>query len=339
MRMLSIMLQEFNIHGIGSRLSQAPREVVAAICHVLPLRRLRVLAHARLRAERAQLPVVSEYLQVDVTNGELLACVNLNIIVVLFSLSPMSQSLLELVLAAQAAIDSTNSLPMAAKDSSEGEEDTLWTGESDTADPDYNWECLSGLVLSDEGWVTWTGTVQQMNIPQMASLATADRRTTQPYNESNAAFPPELLPGCKVSKAASTAGSSASGELPPPSGGGSNYSSLSGTLAKKREAKAAEESKLTGRLGTCIDIVEWEGNPGGGRVIKWDDDGTEETVCYGAGKRYDVTHLKFKAGKVAGIHPPPYHHSSILANNYFGQDCSFGVVSIVMKLFIDNSLC
>jgi hypothetical protein len=306
-RMVSMVLQEFTVASPGSRFAHAPSDLLPRLASIVPVGKVNALVYSRLLAERAALPVVSE----------------------------MLQALLELLLAASQIPNALSTPSQGVQSELTKRNEYLW-GEIDEQDPGYDWESISGRLMSENGWITWTGSVKQLavdHIPHFEKRTAPDRQ----YE------PPELMPGCKVSMALS---SSSTGDSDPeviqPAAPRPARRSTSAGSTDSSPAPAGNNSKLSPneRVGTVLKIVNWDIDdpvPGMARLIRWDDDGTEQTVRWGADNAYDVTHLKAKEGSIVGKYPAPSKRSHLMYVNSFGLDATFGVILRIREASITSA--
>eukprot|EP01041_Mallomonas_annulata_P001744 gene1744-3367_t len=181
LRMLLVMIQE--VTTPGGRFVRAPSELLVAMLHEIPVNRLDRMVLWRLQQERGNMPVCSEFLQ----------------------------TLLELVTAIGYLKQGEREADTDGEER-EGNSDTSTTTRVPSTDiaidipsksvecsavstsndnSTYNWESISGLNLSDDGWDTWTGSVSHHSTGWKTATLVSDK----PQDQA-----PELLPGCKVAK-------------------------------------------------------------------------------------------------------------------------------------------
>lgn len=74
-------------------------------------------------------------------------------------------------------------------------ENPFCESKGDANDANFNWEAVSGRAFNDSvGWETWTGTIKLLRVPSVPSSG-GGKKVLERQD-----LPPELLPGCKVSR-------------------------------------------------------------------------------------------------------------------------------------------
>ena len=103
--------------------------------------------------------------------------------------------------------------------------------------------------------------------------------------------------------------------------------------SSKDEGLEVEEAQDV--IGTVTKIISWSSSdgPGSAREITWDD-GTIESVRWGAQGTYDVIHVVAKDGKVTSRYPAPTPQIVKVASTGFGAEKTFGV--IMRTRFVDQ---
>jgi hypothetical protein len=281
-RTVSVILQEFTVSSPGARFSHAPPTLLIKLANVVPVSKLNSFVYSRLCVERGAQPIASELVQASLE--------------LLFSASQIPSS---------GRVESNEQIRRSQ---------FLW-GEIDECDPGYDWESISGRLMSNNGWIPWTGSLKQLgvsNVPTFERRASPDRQ-----NE-----PPELMPGCRVSVITATAAV----------GDSDSDISLPRLVKRSLSSSASPEScsmKQFERIGTVTEITSWQADdplPGLARVVRWDDDGSEQTIRWGAENMYDVCHLKIREGNIVGKYPAPAKRLYQLYNNSFGLEATFGII-------------
>lgn len=335
MRMLCAVISSCTSHSLASR-------AVAEI----PLKRLRVLGQVRLGKEKGSLPICSEYLQ---TLLELVA-IGSNAVEVT-SVSDTAQTEISNISGTKRTAIGKAKERVSVKTNG---------GESDSTE---NWEALSGRLICDEGWETWTGHVHQRGVNE---VPTAIQRLQERQD-----LPPELMPGCKVcrkklyakdaspSKSASAVTLSESededsqdsppGLLSPPRRALTELlrreildesraaPSLSPSPSLLGELSApslkAMKSDAEDQIGTVLEVAQWPlHHLGSARLIKWDDVLEPELVRWDAEDgKFDVTHVKMKNGKITARLPHPQPRLIKIASRFFGVELSYGVILRLKK--------
>ena len=156
---------------------------------------------------------------------------------------------------------------------------------------------LDGLVLTDDGWQTWTGTITQHEIGW--SKPTVPPSSGRGFAEKQDA-PPALLPGRRVirrSAAVAAAAAAVTAAAARPSRVVRRSSGEQQTRDSDAEEASASSPSASSptpsspvpapMLGTITDIVAWEGEPFGGRTVEWDD-GTTEVVNWTVNRDYEA---------------------------------------------------
>jgi hypothetical protein len=221
----------------------------------------------------------------------------------------------------------------------------LMEGEVNTASAEYNWETVSGHLLSDvsQDWKIWTGYVK----PDIIFEVIPDSRGSRRHDS----IPPALLPGCRVSRpfksdamdvadsnAVTTGSACIDDESQPPAKkitreeSDSPMAMLLSSTPQSSETNSPKPSSLTSlkeQLGTVISIVSFDDKsaPGSARIIKWDDVEETEKVRWGAEGLFDVAHLRVEKGVIKGKYPNPVtNFQTRLVNNDRANGITFGVI-------------
>lgn len=213
----------------------------------------------------------------------------------------------------------------------------------------FNWEVSSGRLFADGGdYVTWSGTVSHYS---QGIISNGSRKFGERHEH-----PPELFPGCKVSrkvtrsfsKAVSVPSSEKLKDIDEetvedvadtPLGNTNEHLSHVDTNS---EAPAEIETRTIVEYGTVLDICTWDNDIiGSARTIQWDN-GDIEKVRWGAkGGIYDVSHVKLSPnGRLLHEYPLPTARENKLLVAKFGQSCSFGIIlrlRLVAKKSDDDS--
>ena len=94
--------------------------------------------------------------------------------------------------------------------------------------------------------------------------------------------------------------------------------------SKVEDVEVAESQDI---IGTVTKIISWSATdgPGSAREITWED-GTIESVRWGAQSTYDVVHVAVKDGKVTSRYPTPTPHIMKVASTGFGAEKTFGII-------------
>ncbi|RYG70468.1 hypothetical protein EON64_00055 [archaeon] len=209
-------------------------------------------------------------------------------------------------------------------------------------DVHFSWEGVSGRLLADkEGWQTWSGKVNVQALDLRLPVSSYRYRGIERQD-----FPPELMPGCKVAKRTHREGVAAGeagkdGEMHRWMRDSMSLSP-SDSISRLRmiferngqgEATAAEKSSgdtvtdVFDQIGTVKSISDWPNDcvKGRARIVVWDD-GSEETVRWGAEGIYDVHHVSIQNGKVLTAHPYPPGILEKLSQKGFGAAAEYGVL-------------
>lgn len=219
---------------------------------------------------------------------------------------------------------------------------------------DHCWEERTGRLLSSDGnWITWTGSVtfQSFALPGSTSFSKWKERQE---------FPPELLPGCKVTKSTSkpSLGSRLDEDLrelmeSDRSPGDSSFPFSRFRMMLERTASGAGENNSndekmsptsnneTPVLGTVVEVVTWPGTNvlGNARRIKWDADDSTEVVRWGAEDAFDVVHCAVNGdGKIVQkyANPPTFWQKLHAAG--FGQQITTSIILRLRELPHSNSV-
>lgn len=213
---------------------------------------------------------------------------------------------------------------------------------SEDEDVLFSWEGVSGRMLADkEGWQTWSGKVSVQALDLHLPISSYRYRGIERQD-----FPPELMPGCKVAqraqKEASEAGDTGKdGEMHrwmrdsmslSPS---DSISRLRMIFERSGQGETSGAEKTSGdssndsfdRIGTVKSICDWPNDcvKGRARAILWED-GTEETIRWGAEGAFDAHHVSLKNGKVVTAHPHPPSILEKLSQKGFGTAAEYGVI-------------
>ena len=312
----------------------------------IPLKRLRVLGQVRLGKEKGSLPICSEYLQ---TLLELVA---------IGSNALETSSIIDVC--GQTEMSNISGTKRTAIGKAKERATTKASG-GESAESTENWEALSGRLISDEGWETWTGHVHQRGVSE---VPTAIQRLQERQD-----LPPELMPGCKVcrkrsyakdaspSKSASAVTLSESededsqdsppGLLSPPRRAlsellrresvdeGRAAPSPSPSLLGELSAPSLKAMKADAedQIGTVLEVGQWPlHHLGSARLIKWDDVAEPELVRWDADDgKFDVTHVKMKNGKITARLPHPQPRLLKIASRFFGVELTYGVILRLRK--------
>jgi hypothetical protein len=165
---------------------------------------------------------------------------------------------------------------------------SMLRGSRDAAPRYKEWE--EGLVLGDEGWKLWTGTVTQHAVPWKKP----ERIPVRSPHLDGGEGPPALLPGCSVRR---------------------------GPDWRDEEADGG-----AGSVGTVEEVIPWLGRAGMGRRVVWAN-GTVGDYRWGAGGAFDLEHVDVdREGKVVKHYPAPETAEAVAARKGFGQELNFGVM-------------
>ena len=334
MRVLLTLFQEVSV--TGARLVGAPLPLVSAMLSAVSLDRLSQLAIKRIAQEKGSVPVCSEYLQILL---ELVVCCR------------RLQAELSRVDEIKRKQNLGSNVVSPANETMGGRELPESSELNDETVPDVNWEALSGMIMSNDGWDSWTGSVSH-------HVAGWGNRPTQVEKQQE--VPPELFPGACVMRvneictnvstataedSDNTATNPSSNEtesdnawgpepavspadsFPPPT------LLPRSRIPQKPRRGSTEQDAEDVRYGTVVRITAWPGcGPGTARTIRWDDTNIEEDIRWGAQGQYDVTHvIRSKSGKVTMRYPKPASPELKCVRNGFGLSRTFGVILRIRK--------
>lgn len=189
MRVLSYLIQEFTMRE--HRFFREHYSAIAAVITKSGVQRMMKHVQRRLAQERNVLPICSEYLQ---TLLEFLTA--LRKIKLVKSLLWKGK--------ASGKLDEVNEETRLSEDNTTLPAGDHWSeiaSPSDANDPNFSWETMSGRLLSDQsGWRTLSGFVRMLKVYDLPTLAPGAMITNRSRLMERQDFPPELMPGCKVSK-------------------------------------------------------------------------------------------------------------------------------------------
>lgn len=302
-RMLTLITEEISQ---GSHFLHSRDNLVTIIIEMLPRQRIEKLTLTRLVQERGSLPVCSEYLQALLEHISVVTQAQIICMQTYTGNDVMGTGRVEI--------------------------DTL-ENYIDETDPMFNWEIISGRLLSDNGIETWTGSIMQLS--SGLQFRHDDRK---PIDRERQELPPELMPGCKVCKIVKIAvplddAIELSDEMY-----GENIStpSILNENALPDLVFSAETEIISEKIGTVLEICNWDDESetpfGDARIVKWDDDVTPEKIRWGAEGKFDATHVILKDGKISMKYPDPVSRETKLINSMFGIEIKFGVVLRILKL-------
>ena len=267
--------------------------------------RLRSTVSRRVWAERAAVPVCSRYCQAMV---ELLCSVT-HAVKYTTDMPPSFMSTWKKV-----TVDAAMPIPMPERKEQ------------------YNWELEDGWISSDQGWETWTGTMERFSV----DWATPSRSTVRTLMEGGDG-PPMLREGCivirgldwddskygnndgkdkyEIEKAKREEEKNKSKSLSkmvkqfeadenkdnqiinetinPVEDSGEETKEISKSATDKIPKKKSKIPSPKLPIGTVISIESWNGIPGMARRVRWNLTGTEDVYRYGGdGGVYDINHVE-----------------------------------------------
>jgi len=310
-RMLTLITEEISQ---GSHFLNSREHLVTIILDMLPRQRLEKHTLTRMIQERGSLPLCSEYLQA-----------------LLEHLSVVRQAEITVM----HTVDVTRNKDNVQVDSLENY--------VDENDPNFNWEIISGRLLSDNGIETWTGSINQIaseGIERYDDRKSMDRERQE--------LPPELMPGGKVCRSIKVKVpvpvqvqeveplASEESEDNATNNAASSNEEDSCKVLSSDAAVLIEKEIITDQIGTVLEICNWNEQLiaplGDARIVKWDDIEIPEKIRWGAEGKYDATHIKLKDGKITTKYSDPVSREAKLSNSMFGIECKFGVILRILKL-------
>jgi len=167
--MLSILLQSVSA-SMGS-LAILPLGTARALASHVDYERLRKCTMSRLDHERGSYPIFSEYLQ---------------------ALIELTSVTCNCLAASSDPLASTGDIATFRSQTFDAGEKATEELSRDSGEAGFDWEATSGLVMSENNWITMTGSLKQLATayPLPQARPVLDRQE----------FPPELLPGCVVTR-------------------------------------------------------------------------------------------------------------------------------------------
>lgn len=308
--MLTYILQELFL-GETKRLVSIQDSLLGLVKEVFSAQRLQKLSLKRIHRERGSHPICSRYLQ----------------------------SLVELTFTVSTVLDKIQSSEeLFDKPSYCLETFPPSLAEVDNKIDDYNWDAISGSLLSDEGWEIWSGTIRQLESPFLVSGSKVNA-SARGKQES----PPELLPGCKVILVSLDSEVKHESDNQPSIPDSSDNLrprafSISEILKKSIDRSSinsgdapsdapTKEKETSSVVGVVVDICSWQNyGPGTARIVKWPD-GSVNTYRWGADNVYDIIHVTLdKDGNVASQYPFPLSLEKRALKSGFCSDATFGIV-------------
>jgi hypothetical protein len=214
--------------------------------------------------------------------------------------------------------------------------------DSQVMNPSYFREWDEGLVLSSNGWETWSGMITQYEI--VWEKPSLPRRASSRRGESGGETPPPpLLPGCHVIKGPNWLDDYEEPQaLAEPNEPTSSIAD--GVEADSDAAVQSSDDQVTPEtcddptppedpsarvpvvVGVVEEIVELGGISGGGRLVRWPD-GSSGVYRWGAEGALDLIHVEVNSGGSIRLrYPLPEIREEAVAACGFGCRMSWGVL-------------